>query len=338
MECLVLPVTESSQVGEARRIAAALAGTAGFDETERGKVALVATEAANNLVQHAAGGELVLRVLGRDQADGLEILSLDKGPGMRNVAECLRDGFSTAGTPGTGLGAILRLSDLFDIYSLPGMGTALLSRLRAKAPAARPQTGTGLEIGAVCLPKPGETVCGDAWDADDRGGRSRILVADGLGHGPAAAEASGEAVRVFRQNPAPGPAEILEAIHAALRGTRGAAAAAAEVDLTERTIRFAGIGNIAAAVVSPGETRSMVSHNGIVGHQMRKVQEFVYPLPEGGMLVMASDGLTTQWRLDRYPGLLAKHPGLAAGVLYRDFNRGRDDVTVLAARPKRETT
>ncbi len=152
-------------------------------------MALIATEAANNLVQHAAGGELVLRVLGRDQADGLEILSLDKGPGMRNVAECLRDGFSTAGTPGTGLGAILRLSDLFDIYSLPGMGIGLAFRLRAKAPA-RPQTGTGLEIGAVCLPKPGETVRRRLGCGRSRG-RSRILVADGLGHGPAAAEASG---------------------------------------------------------------------------------------------------------------------------------------------------
>jgi hypothetical protein len=76
----------------------------------------------------------------------------------------------------------------------------------------------------------------------------------------------------------------------------------------------------------------MVSYNGTVGHEVRKIQEFTYQWPQQGLLVMHSDGLKTQWRLDRYPGLMHKHPSLIAGVLYRDFNRGRDDVTVLVAR------
>ena len=75
----------------------------------------------------------------------------------------------------------------------------------------------------------------------------------------------------------------------------------------------------------------MVSYNGTVGHEVRKIREFTYLWPKGGLLVMHSDGLGTQWRLDRYPGLIARHPSLIAGVLYRDFNRGRDDVTVLVA-------
>ena len=76
----------------------------------------------------------------------------------------------------------------------------------------------------------------------------------------------------------------------------------------------------------------MVSHNGTVGHVTRKVQEFVYPWLPGALVIMHSDGLGTQWSLERYPGLALRDPALIAGVLYRDFQRGRDDVTVLVAR------
>lgn len=100
--------------------------------------------------------------------------------------------------------------------------------------------------------------------------------------------------------------------------------------------RFAGVGNISGSILGPDEGRSisMVSHNGIVGHTLRKVQEFTYEWPEGALLVMHSDGLTSHWRPRQYPGLASCHPGLVAGILYRDFNRGRDDVTVVAARER----
>lgn len=73
----------------------------------------------------------------------------------------------------------------------------------------------------------------------------------------------------------------------------------------------------------------MISHNGTVGHTMRKVQEFVYPWVAGSLLVMHSDGLGTQWRIDDRAGLRDEHPQLIAGVLYRDFKRGRDDATIV---------
>jgi anti-sigma regulatory factor (Ser/Thr protein kinase) len=330
-EPVALPILESSQAGEARRIAIALASRLGFNETERGKVGIVVTEVANNLVRHAVDGKLLLQPLTRNNIEGIEILALDKGPGMSNISECLRDGFSTAGTPGTGLGAISRLSAFFDIYSVPNFGTACLAQLWA-SPLPTSQPDSNLESGVVCLPKTGEEVSGDAWAIDQDSGRSLVLVADGLGHGPQAALASREAVRIFRDNLNRSPKEIVEAAHAALRSTRGAALAIAEVDVERLTVRFAGVGNISGTIFSPEKSNSMVSYNGTVGHEVRKIQEFVYQWPKGGLLVMHSDGLGTQWRLDRYPGLTAKHPSLIAGVLYRDFNRGRDDVTVLVAR------
>jgi anti-sigma regulatory factor (Ser/Thr protein kinase) len=330
-EPVALPILESSQAGEARRIAIALASRLGFNETDRGKVGIVVTEVANNLVQHAIDGKLLLQPLTRNNIEGIEILALDKGPGISNISECLRDGFSTAGTPGTGLGAISRLSAFFDIYSVPTVGTAVLSHLWASTSPTR-QPDSKLESGVVCLPISGEEVSGDAWAIDQDSSRSLLLVADGLGHGPQAALASQEAVRIFRANLGRSPKEIIEVMHPALRSTRGAALAIAEVDVERLTVRFAGVGNISGTIFSPEKSNSMVSYNGTVGHEVRKIQEFVYQWPKGGLLVMHSDGLGTQWRLDRYPGLTAKHPSLIAGVLYRDFNRGRDDVTVLVAR------
>ena len=331
MEAVALPILESSQAGEARRIAIALASRLGFNETERGKIGIVVTEAANNLVRYAKDGELVLQPLTRNEIEGIEILALDKGPGISNISECLRDGFSTGGTSGTGLGAISRLSAFFDMYSVPNLGTACLAQLWANSQPVK-QPDIDLESGAVCLPKIGEEISGDAWATAQDSGRTLLLVADGLGHGPQAAQASREAVRIFRANLGKSPKEIVEAAHAALRSTRGAALAIAEVDFEQLTVRFAGVGNISGTILAQEKTNSLVSYNGTVGHEVRKIQEFVYPWPKGGLLVMHSDGLGTQWRLDRYPGLVAKHPSLLAGVLYRDFNRGRDDVTVLVVR------
>jgi anti-sigma regulatory factor (Ser/Thr protein kinase) len=325
---LVLAVTEPSQVGDARRTATALAGALAFGQTRCGEVAIVATEVANNLVRHASSGELIIRSLRAEGCAGIEFLAIDKGPGIANVSQALRDGYSTGGTPGTGLGAVRRLSTEFDIYSWAGSGTALLSRMWAGEPPAR---SGGWDFGVVCLPKPGEEQCGDSWSISALAGRLSIVVADGLGHGPIAATASRQAVQTFRENLGAGPVSLMQSLHAALRSTRGAAVALVELKPGE-LLRFVGVGNIAASVINGGATRNMVSHNGTVGAEARRVQEFTYPWSDDSLLVMHSDGLATQWQMSSYPGLTNKHPALIAAVLYRDFRRIRDDVTVLIAK------
>jgi anti-sigma regulatory factor (Ser/Thr protein kinase) len=328
-EGVPLTVADATQIGEARRAARALAGRLGFDEIEAGKVALVVTEAVTNLVKHAGGGEVLLSVLERGGVAGIEVLVLDRGPGMSDLSWCLRDGASSAGTAGNGLGALARLAASFDIHTAPGAGSALVARLWARPPPGRP---SALEVGAVCVPKPGQLVCGDAWAVEERAGRAVVLVVDGLGHGPDAASASLAAVRAFRDNAGLDPASLLRELHAALRPTRGAVAAVAMLDLAAGLVRFCGVGNVAGAIRSGDASRSLVSHNGTLGHEARKFQEFVYPFPAGSLLVLHSDGLASQWRLDPASGLAARDPALVAGVLYRDFGRGRDDVTVVAAR------
>ncbi|MBW4459833.1 MAG: SpoIIE family protein phosphatase [Nodosilinea sp. WJT8-NPBG4] len=329
-ESMAIAVTEQSQTGEARRASLALAMRLGFEETERGKVGLLVTEVANNLIRHAGHGVVVLRAIAQDDVIGIEVLGLDQGSGMVDVEECLQDGFSTAGTSGNGLGAIRRLSDFFEIYSQPNKGTALLAHIWAKSSLhASPKI---IEIGVVALPKLGEEVSGDAcaWEGDAH--RRLFLVVDGLGHGPAAASAASAAIRVFHDHHHQSPQRIVEAAHAALRSTRGAALAIAEINFEQQTVCFAGIGNIAASITSATEHHNLMSYNGTVGHEVRKIKEFTYPWYLNGLLTMHSDGISTQWNLDRYPGLSQKHPSLIAGVLHRDFHRERDDVTMLAAK------
>jgi anti-sigma regulatory factor (Ser/Thr protein kinase) len=334
MTAVGVAVAESSGVAEARRRALGLAEGLGFDESSAGKLALVVTEAATNLVKHAGGGEVLLRTLSGDGAVGIEVLAIDRGQGLANAAAALRDGHSTAGSPGTGLGAIARLATAFDLHSVPGAGTAVVAQLWTRPPG-RAAIGT-LEVAGVTAPHPGEELCGDAWAVARRPEGGMLLVADGLGHGPDGHVAAGEAVRLFHESRRPEPVAVLEALHAGLRATRGAAVGVAGIDVGRRMVRYAGLGNIGSSILWRGAARSLVSHNGIAGHEARRIAEFSYPFPDGALLVLHSDGLNSHWSLDPYPGLAERHPALVAGVLYRDFKRGRDDVTVVVARAGRE--
>jgi anti-sigma regulatory factor (Ser/Thr protein kinase) len=327
-------INEPTRVGEARRRASLLAHDLGFDETAQGRVALVVSEAASNLIKHGGGGELVVQGHRSDRVESwLEILALDQGPGMSDVGRCLVDGYSTAGSLGTGLGAIVRLSDDHAIYSQPGEGTVVWARVDAKA-QARPKDNGGPAIAAVSVPAPGELECGDDWATSRGNGRSLVMVVDGLGHGPPAAEAARAAVGVFLAQSDREPVEFIEAAHLALRSTRGAALAIARIDLVLGRLRYAGVGNISGVIVEAGHgrTTSMISHNGTVGHVVRKIQAFDYPWAPDSLLILHSDGITTRWDPARYPGLSRRPPGLIAGLLYRDHRRGRDDATVVVAR------
>jgi anti-sigma regulatory factor (Ser/Thr protein kinase) len=329
----VWPVSDASQVGEVRRAGAAAALAAGLGETERGALAVVVTEIATNLARHATGGRVLLATVGEPGAAGIEVLALDAGPGIANVDRALTDGFSTGGTPGNGLGAIRRLAHEFDLYTQPS-GTALVARVWSAA-ARRVSVAPKGPAGTVCVAIAGERACGDAWLVLRERDRTLVVVADGLGHGPEAAVASTEAVRVVRDMSGASPLELMHAAHAALRPTRGAALAIAALPADGTgagTLRFAGVGNVAAAVHAGGASRSLASHNGTVGHATRTVQEFAYDWPAGAALVVHTDGLTSRWRLDSYPGVLRHDPALLAGVLFRDAARGRDDATVVVVR------
>jgi anti-sigma regulatory factor (Ser/Thr protein kinase) len=329
-------ITETSQVGQARRAAVQAAERLGLDEVAVGRVALIATELGTNLLKHAKQGRLLIApVIDDEGLEAVELLSLDEGPGIADMQACLADGFSTSGTAGNGLGAVRRLANAFDMFSSCPQGTVIMARI-GRTPVggmAHQQLARGTPVpyivGAVALAIEGETVSGDAWAVAVDGTRLAIFVCDGLGHGPHAAEAAKVAVRAFKAAPFEGPSAVMNSVHGAMRGTRGAAGALAHVDGETRAVRYCGAGNIAGRLVSGIEDRSLASQHGTLGVQIRQLRDERYTWPLHALLIMHSDGLTSRWHLEETAGLLRRHPAVVAAWLMREHARGRDDATVV---------
>jgi anti-sigma regulatory factor (Ser/Thr protein kinase) len=323
----VIPVADASQVGEARRAVASLTAQMGIDEENAGRVAIVVTELAANVARHGGGGSLLVRAIAN--ATAIEVIAIDKGPGMADLQRALRDGYSTGGTAGKGLGAVRRMSSEFDVYTRAGEGTAVVARMLRLREGEAPRLP--LRTGVINVAAPGETASGDSWALLHGARGPSILVVDGLGHGTAARQAAVAAVQTAERQRGLAPAEYIAAIHRVLQSTRGAALAVAEIDLAGQQVVFAGVGNISGVIIDGNGNHSMPSMNGTVGHEMRRVQEFRAPFVQGAMLIMHSDGIQTRWRLDQYPGIRPRDPSLAGGVIFRDFLRGRDDATIVTA-------
>ena len=329
---MLLCIDEQSQIGAARRSAVALGHAQGLGEDAIGRLAIVVTEAATNIIRHATRGFIVLRALVNGGAPGVEMLALDSGPGIPDVLRAMRDGFSTGGTAGQGLGGIQRLADTFDIHSQKDLGTAVLARIAdGHRPDHRSDRGETLDdrLGVVCVPVQRETECGDAWHVIATPERIAVMVVDGLGHGHGAAEVATLATTAYPSLAGSPPDEALAGIDRALRGSRGAALSLVAIGETARELRFSGVGNVDGRVLHNGSAAHLMPQNGIVGHAMPTLRASTVAWPAGARLVMHSDGVSAKWRADAYPGLATAHPSLLAGVLYRDFGRERDDVTVL---------
>lgn len=308
-------VTHEAHADAVRRLVVRHAGEVCDDESVIGRLTVVVQEMARNLVLHAQGGEMLYY----QDGERLELLAVDRGPGMADVARCLADNYSTTGTMGAGLGAISRLSDRFDIYSQPGQGTVVFAQFRLQ-----PMEGTLISAG-VCTPYPGEELSGDAWAVK----ANRVLVCDGLGHGHAAHAASSKARDLFIEHDLNLPLEnLLERLHRALMATRGGAVALAEVLPEQAQVRFCGMGNI-SGTLHEGRSRSMVSGNGTVGYKIGRIQSFSYPWSPTTLMMLASDGINTRHDMSAYPGLTGRHPALIAAVIHRDFRRHNDDATVV---------
>jgi anti-sigma regulatory factor (Ser/Thr protein kinase) len=317
----VLPIEDSSQVGFARRAAQRLAEQSGFDDTDAGRVALVVTELSSNILKHASNGELHLRVLPGSPL-GIEVIAIDRGQGF-DLQDCMADGFSTRGTQGIGLGSMLRQAQVFDVHT-DTSGTVLLTRFYPRHSAVR-----DLRVGVTQHSLHGDPACGDAWELAIKGSHVSILMIDGLGHGPEAEDAAKAGAAAFNREPFADPGVLLEEIHHDMRGTRGGAVAVAQFNGEQDQLRFIGIGNIGATLITEDKPRGLVSHPGIVGLQYRKVPVVDHADCTGKLLILYSDGLQSRWNLRDYPGLMYRHPAIIAAVLHRDFSRGRDDVTVL---------
>ena len=327
-------IGDGADVLTARKVAGRLAARSGLTPAGQERVSLIVTELGTNLLRHVpAGGTMLLR--GVDGGAGLECVCTDRGPGIADVAAALRDGQTSATTSGGaglgfGLGAVRRLSDSFDIHSEPDFGTAILARVREGAAEARP----GFASGAVMLPMAGMEECGDGWVVTPDG---LVAVIDGLGHGPEASLAARSAEEVARASPRDGPhgepRAVIEAMHRALRGTRGAVVMV--VRLGECRLRFAGVGNIAGTVIGIDRSSGLHSTWGVVGGSTIagvSVGAGEIAWTTGDVLLLHSDGLSKAIDLVASRRLRHVEPTLAAAILLRDAVTKLDDQTVVLVR------
>jgi anti-sigma regulatory factor (Ser/Thr protein kinase) len=325
----VIPVIENSNVGQVRRAIQEFAARLGAGDDISSRAALVATELSTNLIKHSSGGgEILYRALSDEPPEftAIEILSIDNGPGIPNISRAFNDGFSTAGSPGTGLGAIQRMSDALEIYSADKHGVVINAQIRAR-------TGRKFappRIRSVYVPLDGFEISGDYGLGITRDSILSIILCDGLGHGEEAAIPSHLAAEIFRENVAGELPAIMELIHKKLVNTRGAAVALARFDPNTRILKYVAVGNIDARFCTDDYTQGFATLNGTAGRNLPRLHQFQYQIPPGSLVVMHTDGLSGRWNLQDYPAISLQAPGAVAALLYRDFARKRDDATILS--------
>lgn len=329
-----LALDDPSAAGAARRATEKLADQLGLPARRVAEAGLAVTEIATNVQKHGGGGALLLRSVRSSATATLEVVAIDSGPGMADVADSRRDGQTTAGTLGIGMGAIDRLADAVEIGSERGHGTVVLARFSADRDSDA-LAGVGSLADGITRPINGEAMCGDAYAVRVTDGSTFLMLCDGSGHGPLAATASREAVRVFHGIENPTPETALRQIHGALSGTRGGAVSVAQLDRETSVVRFAGVGNVAGVVVSPQHKRGMVSIGGIAGYRSPTIRTFEYPLPTGAVVVLHSDGVRTRWDASALGRVLPRSPLLIAATLMRDAGLRQDDACVVVGRVAR---
>lgn len=319
-----IQVSERTHVAFARREAARLVEALGLAPEAGDRVALGITELATNLLKHAGEGTLLLRPL--ESGAGVEILSVDRGPGIQDSVTSMKDGTSTAGSLGLGLGSVERLSDEFSLYSYPGNGTVVLSRIGEKG--ASPETPT---FGVVCFPKRGEEWCGDGWFARLEEERLVTAVFDGSGHGTLAAQATHQAVTALQKASSQSLSDQSRLIHEAVRQTRGCAGTLVSWNGNTGRGTFLSVGNVRGRIATETTSRGLVNDPGIWGVGLLQSQVRALPL-QAGLLVLHSDGISTRWKLPAWEGLINQHPAIVAAVIYRECLNSHDDSCILVVR------
>jgi anti-sigma regulatory factor (Ser/Thr protein kinase) len=341
-----IALTHEAQVGLARRHIVRLAAEIGLSELQLAEIELVVNELGTNALKFARGTGRIYYARADEQLEprGVEIIYVDKGPGIEDTAMAISDGYSTTGSLGAGLGAIKRMSDEFYIYSalesatrrLPMYGrtthgTAIVFRKRVNREDRAPQAVSGF-WGAMTRPVEGHTDNGDAYVVRAQDDRLLLAMIDGLGHGEAASEAADAAVAAVEKNLTQPVEAIIRAAHEALRMMRGAVMGVAAIDRPAGTIEYAGIGNTDIRIIGGRERLRFISLNGTLGSRLERVKVFKERLPKVATLIMATDGISERWELDNYPGLFGLHPQLFCATVMRDFARPGDDATILCGR------
>ncbi|MBB5397506.1 ATP-binding protein [Mucilaginibacter sp. AK015] len=310
-----------------------MATEGGIGVARTNELDLIVAEMTSNLFKYSNDGELLVGVFANGGEPYVELISIDNGPGMVNPARMMQDGMSTTNTLGHGLGSMKRLSDTFELYSQPGWGTIVLSRVYNRQPPI------GIKPSVIIRPivvyKPGEKTSGDGFAFKKTEKYFKLMLADGLGHGPEANIAVNEAANAFRVFPDFSPTETIRFIHTNIKKTRGAVISVVGYDLERKIWTSAGVGNIAARFFNNTNLKNQMSYNGIVGHNIpNTMNDQQYAADEYNHLMLCSDGIKTRIDMARYPMIYKYDPTILASAIYKDHARRTDDMSVVIAKVK----
>lgn len=305
-----------------------------FSERQVGEIDIIVSELTSNLIKHAGQGELLVRVQDLDEATSrIEVVSIDNGPGIADTARMQKDGVSTTHTLGHGLGAINRLSNLSQLYSIPGWGTVVYSMVKTKTKKSNPAPHNGVEVRALCVNKPREEVCGDGFAVKRSRQATSIFFGDGLGHGKNAKTAVDIASDFFYKSRAKDPVEMIRQLHQNIRRTRGLVGVVAVAELTAKQWQICGVGNISSRIYSGIGYKNYMSYNGTIGLTIpNSMNATTIPFEPNQHLVSYSDGIQSRWDLSKYPAILKYDNIILAAAIYKDHSRGNDDSSILVAK------
>lgn len=305
----------------------------GFSVSRAGEADIIISELLSNLIKHADSGELLYRITGDEEAGDLtfELYCLDNGPGIKDLSLMMKDGNSSSNTLGHGLGAIRRLSSHFDIFSMQNWGTVSYSKLMSKPVTAYVRNIKGeFTYKTLQVSMPGQKVCGDGYSVKKLDGNTFIFAGDGLGHGELANEAVSKAIEAFLRCEETEPADIIRFIHREVKKTRGLVGTVVSLNAAQGKWKICGVGNIATQLCNGMLVRNYMSHNGIIGHNIPGgLSNYTVDDEKFHYIMMCSDGIKTRWNTQNYPAFFRYSQAIMAGILFKDFGRRTDDMSIL---------
>lgn len=302
---------------------------AGFELQKISELDIIVAELTSNLHKYARNGEILFGIFGKEEDCYVELICIDDGPGMTDPAKMMADGFSSTNTIGHGFGSIKRMSDVFEVYSIRDWGTIVLSRIYKKA-RTKNSLKPKVDIKGIVVPKPNERTSGDGYYYKLTDKYFKLLVADGLGHGPEANLAINEAVKAFKLCAEESPVQYIRFIHSTVRKTRGLVGTVVIYDFEKRVWKIAGVGNIATKFYNATEFKNQMAYNGIIGHNIPNTmndQELSSGLYQ--QIILCSDGIRSRWDLSKYTGINRYDLTILAAALFKDFARRTDDMSVI---------
>jgi Serine phosphatase RsbU, regulator of sigma subunit len=195
-------------------------------------------------------------------------------------------------------------------------------------------TSESIEWGCATETLSGQTQSGDHCIIKTHSQGVLLGAIDGIGHGNEAAAASQYAVEILEAFPADSVISLVQRVHERLRSTRGVVMSLAAIHFIDHTLTWLGVGNVAGLIFrrdsksKPGE-ESILLRGGVVGHQLPPLKAEVFPIAQGDLLILATDGVYSGFTM----GInLEDSPPQIAERILKTYSKGNDDALVLVAR------